>query len=343
MEFKVYDKIRQFKDIVRNIRFLANHKGIDENGEPLVEGSLKPTIEFTGTIKLHGTNAGICYTPIKGIIAQKRSTLLAVDSSPGTHFEFNRFVQHTQKEYLTELLVDIYKENNCTNHQITLYGEWAGKSIQKGVGISLLDKSFYIFDCLIYNFETKEKTWIDISELEVDSESNVFNIYDFPTFKVNIDFNNPGLIQNQLVEITTKVEQDCPVSRQLLGDIEDKLVGEGVVWTAYWKNQKHIFKVKGEKHSTSKVKKLASVDPELIKSVLEFVDYAATENRIQQGIKEVNATEKKDMPALLRWVANDIITEENDTLTTNSLQWRDVQREVSNRVRQYYFKTLNTL
>ena len=41
-------------------------------------------------------------------------------------------------------------------------------------------------------------------------------------------------------------------------------------------------KVKGEKHSSSKVKKLASVDVEKLNSIKDFVDYAVTESRLEQ-------------------------------------------------------------
>lgn len=37
-----------------------------------------------------------------------------------------------------------------------------------------------------------------------------------------------------------------------------KTLGEGIVWTTYWKEEKYIFKVKGEKLSVSKVKKTSS-------------------------------------------------------------------------------------
>lgn len=57
MEFKAYHKIKQFKDVVRDISFKANFKGLDEDGQPIYEESTKPTITFTATTKLHGTIA----------------------------------------------------------------------------------------------------------------------------------------------------------------------------------------------------------------------------------------------------------------------------------------------
>ena len=76
---------------------------------------------------------------------------------------------------------------------------------------------------------------------------------------------------------------------------------------------------------------------------MEFVEYACTPNRIEQGIQEVGATEKKDMPNLLKWVANDIIAEETQELVANNLEWKQVARECSNRVRQYFFEKLDKI
>lgn len=337
MEFKSYHKIRQFKDVVRDIQHIANFKGIDVDKKPIYEESSKPTISFKGTVKLHGTNAGICYDPKNGIVAQKRSSFLKGDDI-GSHMGFNDFVNHIEKESFIKLMDNLWNTYCEIGEQITLYGEWAGVGIQKGVAISQLNKSFYIFDCKIYNSNTDENRWIDVSELRPNID-NVYNIHQFKTFCLDIDFNNPQLSQNTLKKITEEVERECPVSKEL----GQSGVGEGVVWTGFWNDQKYIFKVKGEKHSTTKVKTLASVNPEVLKSINDFVEYACTQNRIEQGIKEINATEKKHMPDLLRWVANDILSEESDTLKSNGLEWKQVAKDCSNRVRQYFFLKLDTV
>lgn len=335
MEFKAYHKIKQFKDVVRDISFKANFKGLDNEGQPIYEESRKPILLFIATTILHGTNAGISYTPEKGVVAQKRSSLLSKDNL-SDHFGFNQFVLIEKKDFFESLMQELFKKHCNKKEQIILYGEWAGTGIQKGVGISELQKAFYIFDCKVYNPDKDNSRWLDISAWNFDT-SRVFNINEFPTWRLEIDFNNPGLSQNKLVEITEQIEKECPVSKQL--GINNSC-GEGAVWTSFWKGDKYIFKVKGEKHSVTRVKKLASVDPEVLKNIQEFVDYACTPNRIEQGIQEVNASEKKDMFNLLKWVANDIISEETDTLNFNNLEWKQVAKDCSNRVRQYYFSKL---
>lgn len=337
MEFKSYHKIRQFRDVIRDISFKANYKGKDENDQPIYEETEKPVITFSGKVKIHGTNAGIVYNPEDGMLAQKRSSILDKENL-SSHFNFNAFLNAEESDALKNLLARIWNENCSGDDQITLYGEWAGSNIQKGVGVTELPKMFFFFDCKCYNKETGVERWINVEKYHSTSE-RIWNINVFPNWEVPIDFNNPAEVQNHLIKLTEEVEKECPVAKYF----GKSGIGEGIVWTAFWNGDKFIFKVKGEKHSTTKVKKLASVDPELVKSIQEFVDYACTDNRIEQGIQETDASEKKDMPNLLRWVANDIISEESDVLTSNNLEWKQVARECSNRVRQHFFAKLNTI
>jgi hypothetical protein len=347
MKFKAYHKIRQFKDVVRNISFKTNYKGKDDEGNPIYEDSPKPVLTFKGTVKLHGTNAMVYYTPEKGIMAGKRTSGLSPEQLTA-HMGFNQFVQVTKKEYFTRILKKIYdyycgdSEYNTEGfNQVIIYGEWAGKGIQKGVAISELNKSFFIFDCKIVNTETDEFRWLNISseafKVYLGGQSNIYNITDFPNWEIEIDFNNPELSQNKLIELTTEVEKECPVAKQL----GVSGIGEGIVWKTEWKGERYIFKVKGEKHSTSKLKTLASVDSEVLKPIQEFVSYACTINRIEQGIQETEAKEKSDILKLLKWVANDIISEEDDALKANNLEWKQVAKECSNRVRQYFFNKID--
>lgn len=341
MEFKKYHKIGQFKDVVRTIQSRADYKGRDENGEAIYEVSPKPTLTFEGTVKLHGSNAGISYTPADGVQALKRSSLIGKEGLTA-HFGFNSFVQVTNKDYFLKFMSDLWDNLGCIpGEQLTIYGEWAGEGVQRGVGVSFLEKSFFVFGAKITIQGSEEERWVDTSKL-IFTADNVYNIFEFPTYKITIDFNRPELSTPLLTTLTENVEKDCPVSRQLLGnDFEKNLVGEGIVWTCFWNEEKYVFKTKGEKHSTTKVKTLASSDPEILNSIYEFVDYACTENRVRQGIQEVEATDRKDTPNLLRWVANDIISEEAEELKVNNLEWKQVAKEVSNRVRDIFFKDLD--
>jgi len=248
--------------------------------------------------------------------------------------------KYKPKENFKKVKYDIEVEDNHNYFANRLLVHNSG--IQKGVGISELPKSFYIFDAKIRKIETNSDVWVYVatSDFEFDLD-NVHNIYDFPIYNVIVDFNEPKKSQNAFIEITEQVEKECPVAKQL--GVEGNLVGEGVVWTTFWEGEKFIFKVKGDKHSNTKVKKLAKVDTEKLENIEKFVEYACTENRIEQGIQESNATERKDVGELIRWVANDIIDEEMDTLKDNNLEWREVAKHVATKTRKYYFDKLNEI
>lgn len=343
MKFLKYPSIEQYRNVVRAVSSHTEYLGKNENGDPIYDASVvKPTLRFKGTIKLHGTNAGIC-SDGKEIIAQKRSSFLTEDKLD-SHFGFNQFVQVSVKptlEYICDHLAKKFEEGET---QFTIYGEWAGDGIQKGVAISQLSKAFYIFDVCYYNPETETRRWTELNlHPDVIRELNKDHIYlitQFPVYELEVDFNNPALVQNELVRLTEQVENECPVSKTR--GIDNGL-GEGIVWTSEYKGNRYQFKVKGEKHSTSKVIKLAEVDPEKFKSIAQFVEYAVTQSRVRQAIFETNATEKRHTPDVLKWIANDIIKEESDVLETSCLEWKDVSKEVSVKTRNIFFAEIDQL
>ena len=55
-----YPSIEQFRNVIRTVKERHDYQGKSENGEPIYQHvSPYPVIKFTGTVKLHGTNAGI--------------------------------------------------------------------------------------------------------------------------------------------------------------------------------------------------------------------------------------------------------------------------------------------
>jgi hypothetical protein len=224
-------------------------------------------------------------------------------------------------------------------HTVSIYGEWAGKGIQKGVGVSQLDKAFYVFGAKVSNpqDEVFNSYWIDSSGVR-NTECRIFNVEDYETYSIDVDFNMPQIAQNKFGEITEKVENECPISKAF--GIDNGL-GEGVVWSVEYKGSVHRFKVKGDKHSVTRVKKLASVDVEKLKTIQEFINYSVTENRFNQAIENVfgkGDLDVKKMGDFIRWFVKDIASEEMDTMVENGLEPKDVNKHISTRVREMFFK-----
>lgn len=337
-----FPKIEQFRNVVSAILRQSDFVGLDDNGDAIYDSSkLKPTLKFKGSVKLHGTNAGVSYTDNLGIWAQSKGVAYPL-TELASHMGFTFFV-NSNKELFEKFMKDIAEKNNIDTSKlcITIFGEWVGKGIQKGVSISEIEKSFFIFGVKVSNPDDENFTsfWLDHSGIR-SNEDKVFNILDFPTFEVEINFNIPQLVQNVLGNITEEVEKECPVGK-FFGHSG---IGEGVVWSCDLNGVRHCFKVKGELHSVSKVKTLASVDVEKLNSIQEFVEYSVTRARFEQGLGEVFASpeeyDTKKTGDIIRWIVNDIMTEEMDVMIENKLTPQDVNKYVSTKARQMFFQEI---
>lgn len=334
-KFTEYPSIEQYRNVVKELT-QAQFIGIDENGEKIYDhAKLKPVVTFEGSVKLHGTNACVGYHEGE-LWVQSRSQIITPEND---NAGFASFVMQ-RKEAFLEIFEKILV-NHPTNKAIYIFGEFVGQNIQKGVAIANLPKSFFIFDICFGNVDglDLDREWIDITKYR-DADNLIYNIEDYPTWEIEIDFNNPGLVQNDLIDITLKVEEECPVAKAF----GFSGVGEGIVWKAIVNNKRYVFKVKGEKHSVSKVKTLANVDVEKLSSINDFCNYAVTENRLNQAIENVFGSEPLDikkMGDVIRFMVNDIHKEESDTLAANNLTDKDVNKHISDRTRILFGEKLN--
>ena len=352
-----FPSIDQFRNVITRVK---RHKGVD--------GALLPTMTFQGTVKLHGTNASICYNNAHGLWSQSRNTIITPESDNCGFAKWADERSEVWKRMFGAIsLPNTEQELNLDEGTLTIFGEWCGKGIQKGVGISELERMFVIFGVCYTPFkpeplptvaenteevteeaesETSEasddeldrKQWLDYSYLKA-SDSRIYNIQDFLTYNVVVDFNQPQLVQNYLCELTAQVEAECPVAKHF----GVSGVGEGIVWTTPHSIHPYRFKVKGEKHSVSKVKILADVDVEKIVGAVAFADYAATPQRFAQALNEVvkGPLEMRQLGDVIRWVVGDITKEEGDALEQNGLVAKDVNKYISDRVKKMFIEEMS--
>lgn len=225
---------------------------------------------------------------------------------------------------------------------LVVFGEWAGGNIQKNVGVANIQKSFFIFDIKTVD-ENDVSTWYDISEQDfLPKHDRIFKITDYETYEIEIDLNEPKFSQNKLGELTIEVEKECPVAKAF----GFSGIGEGIVWRHIMADGHDIrFKVKGELHSVSKVKTLASVDEEKLNSIKEFTDYAVTENRVRQGIQIVwgeGEINMKQMGEFMKWFVGDVLAEETNAMIENGLDPKEIGRDISNAARKLFLEIRNS-
>jgi len=333
-----FPKIRQFRDVVRSVQLHHDFKGKDAAGNPIYEHTSDyPTLVFEGSVKLHGTNAAVVFDAGGHLHAQSRERVITPeDDNAG----FAAFIDALPAEL-----------KDGASYSTAVYGEWCGGNIQKGVAITGLDKMFVIF---AYR-DLDDDTWSNPSIEDVTSDPEwtqkindmgIYHIRQFPTFKIEIDFNRPELATAQLAELTQKVGDQCPVGAHF----NKEGAGEGIVWKCEsygYRDPQFWFKVKDERHSSSKVKTLAAVDVEKMNSIHEFVAATVTKNRLNQGLDVMRQhgieIERKNTGDFLRWVVNDILDEEQALMEENGFTAADVGKHISNSARVFWFAETDKL
>jgi hypothetical protein len=335
-----FPSISQFRNVIRTVKERCAFHDV-----------ALPKLTFRGTVKIHGTNAAICIDSKGTIWAQSRENIINVEQD---NAGFAKWVE-TVKDRIAKS--DAFRAYD--NEVLVIYGEWCGPGIQKGVAVNQLkEKTFVVFDACVYDTKTQERHWIRNIRV-LAHELGVPCSHDFLTWVKEIDFANPEDSQNFLVSITEGVEKNCPVAWKLT-DAEVAGVGEGVVWTidlvhsepGLTENQKKIlhnahsdfrFKVKGEKHSASKVTKLAAVDIERMNSIKELAATFLTESRLNQGFERMKdelglKRTPENTGVFVKWVAQDVWKEEKDTIEGNGFTAKEVMAIVSKRAAQWYLE-----
>lgn len=154
---------------------------------------------------------------------------------------------------------------------------------------------------------------------------------------------NPQESIGQLLNLTTQVENECPWAKSF----GVSGVGEGIVWTSLERPQDNglAFKVKGYKHinKNAQAPKVA-LSPERLAGITEFVDYALSESRLDQGIQYLIETGHDlsilNLGVYLKWVSQDILEEETDVLTESGLEWKEVVKVINNQAKSYFMNGL---
>lgn len=245
-----WPSIEQFRNVVKNVEHKSSYVGMDDNGDPVFNKlQPKPTLKFSGTCKLHGTNGGVCVNPDGELWVQSRENIITPEKD---NAGFAMFV-HSNKEILESMAATVFKLYPSVelDKTVVIFGEWCGTGIQKGVAISELPKMFVVFGIALVD-NSDERTYLtgkqirDCISLRL-MDARIYCIYDFPTFEIDIDFENPHIAQNKLSDLTLNVENECPVGK-IFGVSG---IGEGIVWKCVspgYENSGFWFKTKGMRH-----------------------------------------------------------------------------------------------
>ncbi len=308
------------------------------------------TVDYKGKVKLHGTNAGVCITPAGEVRAQKRTSLIG-----DGHFGFANWVKENE-EYFKQFADSLYDEN------MYIFGEWAGPGIQKNVALSQIPhKVFAVFSV---QFGPSDELLslvvinpLDITDILHENHSRPDNMHVLPWHdEVSVCYVNHNSLQtavDHMNEVVADIEAEDPWVKENFGISG---VGEGIVYYPVSEmnadGSMHrgvfsalMFKAKGEKHQVNKQKSAVIIEPEKVKSANEFVAKFVTDNRLEQALQEAcdGKLEHKMIGPFIGWVSKDVKKESVAELEASDMEWKFVNKYVSNSARIWYLDKLTEI
>lgn len=333
-----FPSIEQFSHVKRNVQFKAHYRGLDDAGEPIMDRTATlPVVSYEATVKLHGTNAGIVFSKKEDgfdIYCQSRERIITpeVDNNG-----FAKYVLSLPKEHLDIIVANFPTDWNI----VAVYGEWAGKGIQKSVAIAELPKTFYPFAAK--NIVDEENgIWLNIREWVFPEK--IHNIYKFPTIKIDINFAEPEYDVVKINEWVLAVEAECPVGKHF----GVSSIGEGLVFMPTdpnYNSSRYWMKCKGAKHSESHVRKLATVDIEKFESDKAFVENVLDEGRLQQGfqwlIDNGKPTDEKGTGDFIRFIVSDVLKENVLEMEVSGIDQKSLGKILSGPAKKWFFTKIN--
>lgn len=314
-----FGSIGQFRNFIKTMQYLGWRE-----------------INLIGTVKIHGTNSSVGLDlKDNSLFYQSRNRVLSLDDD---NYDFAKYIEDNKAEFL-KIFNEIKNKINTEKYDsIIIYGELAGKGIQNKVAVSQIDRFFAPFSIVGVNKDTVDE--LDV-KLSINESIRFYPVETFGVYNVQLDLDNVHLAQQEIKDLTISVENECPVGKYF----GVSGTGEGIVFTD--ETKQYSFKSKGEKHSVSKVKVIADVDVEKINKIKDFVDYSVTENRLNQGIEYLKEMNKElDISSIgdfLRWLANDVLKEEQDVITENGLDndLKTIMKSVSSKGRKWFMDKID--
>lgn len=220
-----YPSINQYRDAIKNVKFRSSWVGRDEDGTNIFDETIPmPVLEYEGTVKLHGTNASIVFNcQTEELVYQSRERELTLGRD-------NAGFMLVMKQY-EDVFISFFRSIRDTldigSDSIVAYGEWCGSGIQKGVALSELPKMFVIFNIKLVS--NGIGVWYKLNNFNPEDRNILHDvgikfIDEFPTYKISIDFSRPDRSQQELIDITNQVEEECPVGKKFFNSMNGATV-----------------------------------------------------------------------------------------------------------------------
>lgn len=327
-----FPDIKQYRHLITAVQDKVQYTGRDANDDPVFDRTKPlPTLTLEGTVKIHGANAAIMLDKTTGELwYQSREAIVTPEQD---NMGFARFFSTKNLRHLFDTI---------PGNLVGIFGEWCGKGIQKKVGIAQVEKRFVVFG--LYS----DGTWLGrdaIAQIR-DLPNQIYNIYDYPSYKITINFQNPEAQVAELEALTHAVELQCPVAAAF--GVQG--TGEGIVYkitTPGYEDPKFWVKIKGNAHKVSKEDKLVSTKPQLSADAIEFVDRVVSEARCEQSVSKLRekglTTTRENLGEFLRWIYADVIKEESDSAEASGIDLDTLGGAIAAAGKKWFFANENKL
>ena len=322
MSFVSFPSIEGFHHVVRAV-----------NAYPHLAPS---PVVYRGKIKLHGTNAAVRVIG-DTLLSQSRTQLITPQAD---NVGFAKWVEG-YRDYFIGL--------NLSNH--TIFGEWCGPGIMKGTAINQISSKVFAIFAIMAGVGDDSLVILEPEEIKALLKDHPSDIHILPWQgeSFTADFLKRSNLQNVADlcnKVVSEIEPCDPWVKAVFG-IEGTAEGvvyypTGVVTRKQFSDLS--FKAKGEKHKVVKTKQAVQIDPEVARSIEEFIALFVTEARLEQGAATIGGVfDPKNIGSFLKWVANDIIKESVAELEASDLTWDQVQKQVNLAARNWFLSKSRVL
>lgn len=320
-----WSSIELLHNVIRTLNYLATL-----NSTPL------PKVTYKAKVKLHGTNCAVQIHP-EGVYVQSRTGMLTPeDDLKG----FAKWVK-ANEGYFRSLTPGI-----------TVFGEWAGPGVEKGMAVSALSEKVFAVFALQVGYGTDAKVVSDPLEvtamLGTGAPTNLF-VLPWQGDTLVVDFGDRASLEATATVVNRRVEAVEKEDPWIKNTFGTSGLGEGLVLypveveggrvPADPENLAHLmWKAKGEKHRTAGTKEAVQVDASVVANTTEFVTLMVTEARLEQGLAAGcgGTKDPKLTGKFIAWVVADVKKESEAELAASGLTWAQVEKAVSARAREWF-------
>jgi len=353
-----YGSIKKLDHIVGDVYHETCYRGLDDNGDVIYEEARLPKILVTGTEKIHGTNASVCYSNPDGFWVQSRKCIVEIGADNGAcAYEAQANIDGWMD--IINSLASFYNID-LNEEVITVYYEHTGKNIARGSIFSGMEKRSIIFRYFktspiipVYGndgrelpnkiLKTKTDQWVD------SPDKSIYNIMNFKTYTVEIDFENLDESRAAIEKIAAEIEKKSNVAEYFKSKYTS---GEGIVWDFKYKGKFFIFKTIGESHKkgTSNIRIPKPVDNVLENKKRNFaVNVACQIFRLEQMFSEISNSKyngdigkmgRNDIGSFIKLVLNDVQKEHHEELEKSKLTIKQLNPIISKISKDYFIDRL---